>query len=225
MSDYSLDDSFHKIVEGVYQFQNSTYLEKQSLFQSLANAQQPKVLFITCSDSRIDPALLTQTQPGDMFCIQNAGNIVPPHGAAEGGVGASIEYAVSVLKVEHIIVCGHSSCGAMRALLHPETVEELPAIKRWLSYAQGTKALLTAKTEEMSQNDAENEEKQIAYCTKLNVPVQLAHLRTLPAVAVQLSQKKIKLHGWVYHIESGEIDVYQPDEDAFLPFGAAYSVP
>lgn len=220
MSTPNLNNSISKIIDGVNHFQTSIYAEKRELFHKLAKAQEPKILFITCSDSRIDAALLTQTEPGDMFSIQNAGNIVPPHGAAEGGVGASIEFAVSVLKVEHIIVCGHNSCGAMKALLHPENVETLPAIKRWLSFAEGTRALL--KAENISHL---KEEEQANCCTKLNIPVQLSHLRTLPSVTVRLTQNQVQLHGWVYDIESGQIEVYKEGENKFVSFAEAYAVP
>lgn len=218
MKDMPLNESFLKIAQGVKHFQKEIYPEKQPLFKSLAQTQQPKTLFITCSDSRIDPAMITQTDPGDMFLIHNAGNIVPPHGAAYGGTGASIEYAVSALNVEHVIVCGHSSCGAMTALLHEGSLDGLPAVKHWLSFAESTKAILDVAPKAL------NEEERIEYCIHMNIPVQLAHLKTLPSVAAKLIQNKISLHGWVYHIESGEIEVYSPENNTFIPFDEAYPV-
>lgn len=213
------NNSFEHIINGVNQFQRLVYPEKQSLFQRLAKGQTPKVLFITCSDSRVDPTLITQTEPGEMFLIHNAGNIVPPLGAAYGGTGASIEYAVSVLNVEHIIVCGHSTCGAMAALVNEVSLDNLPAVKHWLSFAESTKAILDVNSEDM------DEKERIEYCIRMNVPVQLNHLKTLPSVAAKLIQNKISLHGWVYQIETGEIDVYNADDQSFVPFQKAYSLP
>ena len=213
---HSIDDSFQKIIQGVNHFQKSIYPEKQKLFHSLANSQQPKVLFITCSDSRIDPSLITQTEPGDMFLIHNAGNIVPPYGSAYGGTGASIEYAVSVLGVEHIIICGHSSCGAMTALLNKSSIENLPTVKHWLSLAETTRVLMEAKSEGLSH------EERVDACIKMNIPVQLSHLKTLPSVAAKMSSNSICFHGWVYHIDSGNIEVYKEKTNSFISFQEAY---
>ncbi len=213
------NESFQKIVTGVSLFQSSVYPEKKALFQSLARAQSPKILFITCSDSRIDSSLITQTEPGDIFLINNAGNIIPPHGSAHGGIGATIEYAVSVLQVEHVIVCGHSYCGAMKALLNMSGLDDLPAVKHWLSFADTTRSILEAQSQSMTDDE------KLDYCVKMNIPVQLSHLKTLPSVATKMIQKKITLHGWVYNIESGNIDVYDEETGGFVTFGDAYSVP
>ena len=218
MHNTQLNESILKIARGVYKFQKDVYHEKKQLFKALAKDQYPKILFITCSDSRIDPALITQTEPGDMFLIHNAGNIVPPHGAAYGGTGASIEYAVSVLNVEHIIVCGHSSCGAMSALLNIDSLETLPAVKHWLSFAEATRAILQANFK------GHNEVERLDSCVKMNIPVQLGHLKTLPSVASRLIQGEIAIHGWLYHIETGKIDVYQALDNTFVSFEEAYPI-
>ena len=102
-----------KLLEGLHHFQQNIFSSQRELFERLAKGQSPETLFITCSDSRINPNLLTQTQPGELFILRNAGNIIPPYGAANGGEGATIEYAVAVLGVKDIIVCGHAHCGAM----------------------------------------------------------------------------------------------------------------
>ena len=111
-----------KVLKGLLKFQEEVFLKKKELFGILSGQQTPRVLFVTCSDSRIDPSLLTQTEPGELFIIRNAGNLIPTYGAAIGGSTATLEYGVSVLKVKDVIVCGHTDCGAMKALLHPETV-------------------------------------------------------------------------------------------------------
>src|SRR4051812_31816563 len=134
-----------RIIAGVHRFRTSEYPRNRELYQQLAQRQQrPLALFITCSDSRVLPHRITQTQPGDLFEIRNAGNIVPPHGAAAGGEGATIEYSLDVLGIEHIILCGHSQCGAIRALLE-NPLEDLPAAKGWFAHAEATRRIVKQK--------------------------------------------------------------------------------
>ena len=119
-------------IDGFIRFKRDVFPKRKQLFERLAGAQSPEALFITCADSRIVPDLIMQTEPGDLFICRNAGNIVPPYGEVQGGVSATIEYAVAVLNVSHIIVCGHTDCGAMKGILKPETLDELPTVKSWL---------------------------------------------------------------------------------------------
>src|SRR6478735_1785987 len=127
-----------RLIEGVERFQKNVFAEKESLFHQLGKGQSPGVLFITCSDSRIDPNLLTLTDPGELFILRNAGNLIPPYSApGPSGATATVEYAVLALKVRDIIVCGHSKCGAIAGLLAPEHLAPLPAVKSWLTYAEG----------------------------------------------------------------------------------------
>src|SRR5215216_3133599 len=129
-----------KIIQGIRQFQTTIFPEQRELFKQLGEKQQnPLALFITCSDSRINPNLITQTEPGDLFLLRNAGNIIPPYGAANGGEGATVEYAVSVLKMRNIIVCGHYGCGAMHFLMRQSTMGDLPAVRAWFSHAEATR--------------------------------------------------------------------------------------
>ena len=114
-----------RFAAGVVRFQNNVYPEKQGLFEELSKGQSPEALFIACSDSRVETAMITQTEPGELFICRNAGNIVPPHTENTGGMTASIEYAVAVLKVPHIVVCGHTECGAMKGAMNPEGLEGL----------------------------------------------------------------------------------------------------
>jgi carbonic anhydrase len=219
MQVFSSDDSFSAIISGVRKFQNHIYPEKQGLFKSLARTQDPKTLFVTCSDSRIDPSLITQTDPGSLFLIHNAGNIIPPHGTPFGGTGASIEYAITVLNVEHIIVCGHSFCGAMGTLLNDSALDSVPPIiKQWISYAEATRAIIDAEAGGLSEDE------RLHRCVARNVQVQISHLKTFPSVAARLTLGTLTLHGWFYHIETGEIDVYDPEAKAFIPFDQAYGV-
>src|ERR1700687_3310142 len=131
-----------KLIQGLHRFQEADFLPLQGLFEQLSNGQNPETLFITCSDSRIDPNLLTRSKPGDLFILRNAGNIVPAHGASSGGEAATIEFAVAALGVKDIIICGHSHCGAMKGLLHPEQVASLPAVSSWLSHAEATRRIV-----------------------------------------------------------------------------------
>ena len=192
-----------KLVEGVHQFQENVFSSKQALFERLAGGQQPLALFITCSDSRIDPCLLTQTQPGELFILRNAGNIVPPYGQGSGGEAATIEYAVCALKVKDIIVCGHSHCGAMNGLLHPEQLGELPAVRQWLTHAESTARIMKENYQHITEAAP-----RLTATVEENVLVQLENLRTHPSVAAALARDELKLHGWVYKFETGQVFGY-----------------
>ena len=208
-----------KLIEGIHHFQSSLFRSQRELFERLANGQHPDALFITCSDSRINPNLITQTDPGDLFIIRNAGNIVPAHGAANGGEGATIEFAVAGLGIKDIIVCGHSHCGAMNGLLHPESLKDLPAMTAWLSHAEATRRIIHDKYAERTG------EALLTTTVEENVLVQMENLRTHPVVAAGLSKGKLKLHGWVYKIETGQVFAYDPERGQFVPLAEAPAVP
>src|SRR4051812_35314951 len=127
------------LLTGIHQFHSNVFQHEREFFAKLASKQHPSALFIGCSDSRVDPSIITQAQLGDLFVLRNAGNIVPCHGASNGGEPATIEYAVSVLNVKDIIVCGHSGCGAIHAMLHPERMAKLPLVRGWLEHAEATR--------------------------------------------------------------------------------------
>jgi len=203
----------HKLIDGLHRFQSTVFGSQRELFERLAAGQSPETLFITCSDSRINPNLLTQTEPGELFILRNAGNIVPPYGAAQGGEAATIEFAVAGLGVRDIIVCGHSHCGAMKGLLEPPPARDFPALTQWLSHAESTRRIVHDKY-------AGRENPSLLNVTiQENVLVQMENLRTHPVVASGLAQGKLKLHGWVYKIETGEVFGYAPDSSQFLPLG------
>ncbi len=132
----SADDALKRIVDGFQHFRREVFPEQQALFKKLANSQRPRAMFITCADSRIVPELITQSSPATCLVTRNVGNVVPPYGQMNGGVSTAIEYAVLALGVHHIIVCGHSDCGAMRAVLDPQTLERMPTVKAWLRHAE-----------------------------------------------------------------------------------------
>lgn len=208
------------IAAGVVRFQKEVFPEKKDLFQALALGQRPSTLFITCSDSRINPNMMTQTDPGELFICRNAGNIVPPHTNHTGGMTASIEYAVAVLKVRHIVVCGHSCCGAMTAAMHhPKGLEELPHVRDWLGYAKAAVQIVREKTKDSNLDD----DARIDMLTRENVLLQLQHLRTHPYVATGLATGEVSLHGWVYDIKTGAVDAYDEDKKSFLPVAERYA--
>jgi carbonic anhydrase len=200
-----------KLIDGIRRFQSEIFRVQRERFEYLASKQQqPIALFITCSDSRVDPNLLTQTEPGELFIMRNAGNIVPPYGAASGGEGATIEYAVEVLGIKNVIVCGHSHCGAMNALLNNTKLKDLPAVAGWISHAEGTRRIMKTKYGHLSG------EEKVLVTVKENVLVQLDNLRSHPAVAVGLARGDLHLYGWVYIIETGEMLSYEPEQGCFL---------
>jgi carbonic anhydrase len=199
-----------RLIDGALRFQGEIYQEHRDLFRALATGQQPEALLITCSDSRVVPDLIVQAKPGDIFICRNAGNIAPPYSDVNGGVTATIEYAVSALNVRHIIVCGHSDCGAMKALLHPEKLNGLPSVKSWLKNAARAEQVVRENHPEL--DDAA----RIDALIEENVLAQLDNLRTHPCVASRLRSGSLSLHGWVYDIESGQIRV-STNQSAFLP--------
>ncbi|MCG8414558.1 MAG: carbonic anhydrase [Pseudomonadales bacterium] len=205
-----------KLIAGIARFRTSSYEKRKSLFSELANGQSPEVLFITCSDSRIDPNLLTQSEPGDLFIIRNAGNIVPPHVRAAGGVTASIEFAVAALGIKHIVVCGHSDCGAMKGALNPGALSDLPHVQDWLEHSRGAVEAVRARTGDITSS-------ALAHVTEENVVQQLQHLRTHPAVMAKLATGDVELHGWVYNIEHGTISAFDDDTKEFVPVEERYA--
>ncbi len=201
-----------KLVDGIHRFQRELFSQDQQLFETLVEGQNPLALFVTCSDSRIDPSRLTQTRPGELFIQRTAGNIVPPYGSVHGGEAATIEYAVSVLKVRDIVICGHSHCGAMAGLLDPQSIEKLPAVKAYLEHAEATRRIV-----EENYGHLTDPEKRLTLTVEENVLVQLESLRTHPSVAAAIGRGQLKLHGWVYKFETGEVFAYNPDDAQFLP--------
>ncbi|MBB3101766.1 carbonic anhydrase [Azomonas macrocytogenes] len=201
-----------QIIDGFKRFRQDVFPGQEELFKKLAKAQSPRAMFITCADSRIVPELITQSSPGDLFVTRNVGNVVPPYGQMNGGVSTAIEYAVLALGVKHIIICGHSDCGAMKAVLHPESLDGMPTVKAWLRHAEVAKTVV-------AQHDYHEcgHESQLGFLTEENVVAQLDHLRTHPSVASRISSGQLFIHGWVYSIETSEIKAYDAERGRFLP--------
>ena len=205
------------LIEGVRKFQSEVFAGQKELFSQLAHGQHPRALFITCSDSRIDPCLLTQTHPGDLFILRNAGNIVPSYGAQIGGTTATIEYAVGVLGVKNIIVCGHTDCGVAKGILDPGQAKDLPSLQEWLLQAEATRRIIQENYAHL-KGDA-----LLTTTIQENVRVQLAHLRTHPLIAAKLRRKAVELHGWVYSIPTGQVWTFQESQERFVDLSDSVS--
>lgn len=198
------------IINGFLKFQQEVFPDRQELFRQLAIGQTPRTLFISCSDSRMVPELVTQREPGDLFVIRNAGNIVPSFGPEPGGVSATVEYAVAALKVSDIVICGHSDCGPMTAIATCACLDHMPAVANWLRYAESAKMINDARRHESRRG-------QIDGMVRENVVAHLNNIKTHPSVALALSQCMVTLHGWVYDIESGNIDALDAQTNRFVP--------
>jgi carbonic anhydrase len=200
-----------RLIAGHKRFLAEVFPGRRSEFQLLADRQAPEWLFITCSDSRVVPDLILDTGPGDLFIIRNAGNVVPIDSNDVGGVTATIEYAVEVLKVKSAILCGHSDCGALKAALNRKGLESLPKARRWLSHVEG------AFSQRQPMNPADGEQAELASLIRGNVVAQMQNLRAQPSVARAVAEGRLTVHGWYYDILSGHIEQYDEQMRRFLP--------
>lgn len=208
-----------RLHQGIHHFQANYFAKNRALFERLAESgQRPETLFITCSDSRVIPELITNAAPGELFIVRNVGNIVPDvHRGVVGGVSAAIEFAVEVLNVESVIVCGHTGCGALDAMLHPERVRHLKFVNRWLAEAVGTSlpSLLSERYGEL-QGEA-----RMKAAVQENVLLQLENLRSFDFLAKRLDEGRISISGWVFDIPTGRVFDYDPIAEQFFELGAS----
>ena len=205
----SKHDALARIAKGVSKFQSEIFPAQREMFERLQRGQDPLALFITCADSRVNPNLVTQTNPGEIFIERNPGNMVPPYVEFVGGVTAGVEYAMLVLKVPVIVVCGHTDCGVMRALLYPEQVESMPGVRHWMSHGY------TARNRMLNKFSDAPEQDQLRHMTELNVLAQIEHLKTHPSVRARLQSEEIEIRGWVYDIGAGSIREFNPSTGRF----------
>ncbi len=203
-----------KLLLGHSSFKREYFRSEASLFESLAGGvHEPKALVISCCDARVVPDVILQADPGDLFVVRNIAALVPPYGKGHHrAVGAAIDYAIHGLKVQHVIVCGHTQCGGLKALADGpvKLAAHMPSLAEWLADAEA----LHHKIRESVQ-DASNDElvKLLAY---ESVPVQLENLLSYPAVAWALDRGRLELHGWVYSLETGGLKAYQPASNEFI---------
>jgi carbonic anhydrase len=192
-----------KIIAGVRQFHETEFPPRRAMFEHLAARQQePIALFITCSDSRIMPSLITSTEAGDLFLVRNAGNIVPPFGAGWGGEVATIEYSLSVLHIANIIICGHSQCGAIAAMMEKHDLSDRPGLQAWIQHASATRHIVARKYPHLT-----GAQRQLVAAQE-NVLVQMNNLSTHPLVASRLIAGELRLAGWYYDIATGVVLQY-----------------
>ena len=200
-------------MQGIHKFQSGYFAKNRELFNQLAQAgQRPETLFLTCADSRVVPNLITDAAPGELFTVRNVGNMVPREDLP-GGTLAAIEYAVEALGILDIIICGHTQCGAMEAVLEPDSVSHLPLVARWIKQASEVRRVIDAEYSHLCA-DA-----KLTAAAGENVLVQIENLQSLPWVARRLSEGRLRVSGWVFDISSGEVFAYDPELDDFLPIG------
>lgn len=206
-------DALARIAQGVAKFQTEIFPSQREMFERLRGRQEPLALFVTCADARVVPNLFTQTEPGEIFIERNPGNMVPPYVEFVGGVTAGVEYAMLVLKVPVIVVCGHTDCGVMSALLHPEKVRGMPCVKKWMSHA------FEARKKVMREFGSASEEERMRRMTEYNVLRQIENLKTHPSVCARLLKEEIEIRGWVYDIGDGSIWEASPETGRFELLG------
>ncbi|MFI6942921.1 carbonic anhydrase [Streptomyces sp. NPDC050418] len=214
-----------RLFDGVAHFRRDVFPARRDLFARLATEHRPETLFIGCSDARVPPELITQSEPGELFVIRTAGNLIPAYAPGSDGVAASIEYAVSVLGVREIVVCGHSSCGAMTALAEGHDLSSAPVIADWLRHADGARARArTSETAGTAGGKADGKadgqgpaESPVAALVRANVAAQLQNLGTHPSVIAALAERRLTLHGWVFDIASGSVEDVTPGPRAAVP--------
>jgi carbonic anhydrase len=208
-----------RLISGALRFYKDIHHPRRELFSQLGKAQAPYAVFIACSDSRVVPELLTQSDPGELFVVRNAGNIIPSYGPAAGGVSASIEYALAALDIETLVVCGHSDCGAMKAILRNTKLDQMPAVRRWIRHAAGAREIVNATLPEST-----DEETRLHALVHENVLCQLRNLETHPIVAARLATGRLRLYAWVYNIENGTIDTFDGENGKFVPLTESSTV-
>jgi carbonic anhydrase len=202
----------NELIGRVYDFEKTIFPNKGELFGKLASqGQSPKALMISCADSRIVPEHILQADPGELFVCRNAGNIVPPYANMNGGVSSTVEFAVVGLGVRDIIVCGHSDCGAMKALADPSMLGGMPNVAAWLRHGDAAKNVLDSCSPEL-----EGKEKVRALSFE-NVIAQIAHLRTHPSVAAAIARGEMALHGWFVDIAAGQVLGLDGETGQFVP--------
>jgi len=203
------------LIKGLREFQSSYVPQHQELLKELSHGQHPRVLFITCSDSRVQPELITQSDLGDLFVIRNAGNIVPPYGATNGGEGATIEYAIKSLDIQHIVICGHTTCGAMKGLLQVGELEEkMPLVYNWLKHTEATRELVEEHYSHLPKAE------KLSTLVAENVLTQIDNLKTYPSVRSHLHRNEVQLHGWIYNITDGSVLTYDRANHTFVPLSS-----
>ena len=200
-----------KLLDGVIKFKDDFFKEHKQIFQNLSSSQNPHTLYIGCSDSRVVPDIIAQTMPGELFVVRNIANMVPPYNENSYSfrcTASIIEYAVEILEVENIVICGHSNCGGCKALYYSdEKLNSLPNVKQWLKLGESIKKRVLGKNLSIEEREFQTEQ--------LNIVQQLENILTYPFVEERVDSGKIKLYGWYYVIETGDVFNYNFDKKEF----------
>ncbi len=205
-----MKDVLENLKSGIRRFGQEIYPQtKAAYLKAAGEPQRPHTLIVACADSRVEPALITQSGVGELFVTRNVGNLVPQYGEMLGGVSAVIEYAVAALKVRHVVVCGHSDCGAMKALLDPDSTVAMPTVRNWLTNAAAALEEVTAVP-----INGEDRIELLRRLTEANVELQMRHLRTHPSVLSALTNGELTLSGWVYDIGTGRVRIKEGIEES-----------
>lgn len=206
-------------VTGFHQFRSEVFEEKRELFEKLGKGQSPQTAIMTCSDSRIDPALITQSDPGDIFVLRNAGNFIPRAGTPVGGEAATLQFAVEVLKVKELIICGHSQCGAVNHLIQPRTgPSHLTLVDNWIENSRATLAAMERKHSRLEGPE------RLKAAVRENVLTQIANARTYPFIEEAIRRGELTIYGWVYEFETGQILCCDHRDQTFVPVEQKFSV-
>ncbi|EGL53026.1 MAG: carbonic anhydrase [Pseudomonadota bacterium] len=201
----------YKLLEGFSRFKKTYFGDDKALYDSMKTGQPTKILMIACCDSRVDPAILTDCDPGDIFTVRNVANLVPPCETDNNhhGTSSALEFAVNALKVESIVVMGHGNCGGIRALWQSEGVEDSKFIHRWVSIAQNAKDWVKVNHKQ------EHESVQLKLCEQRAVLVSLQNLMTFECIKERVEAGTLRLHGWYFDLDKGELMCYNPTTDEF----------
>ena len=201
-----------KLIRGLDKFRETYVDTHRELLEQLSHGQKPRVLFVSCSDSRVDPNLITNTDIGELFVIRNAGNIIPPYGAANGGEGGTIEYAINALDIQQVVICGHTHCGAMKGLLKLNKLQkEMPLVYDWLQHAEATRRMVLETYPHYEGEDL------VEVLVAENVLIQIDNLKTYPIVRSRLHQGRLKIYAWIYNIETGKVLAYDARTHTYVP--------
>lgn len=207
-------EDVQRLRDGVRRFRRDVFDNKREQYERAGSEpQKPHTLFITCADSRVDPEALVQAGPGELFVTRNIGNMAPAYGEMLGGVSAAIEFAVIALEVRQVVICGHTDCGAMKALMNRSSVSGMPTVDRWLHNAEAAYSIVRARNPEADPAE------MVSKLVRENVLLQLAHLRTHPSVAGQEALGRLSIYGWVYDIRTGEVCEYDSARGDWVEIG------
>ncbi len=197
-----------KLLKGIRDFKNNQFQEKKELISVLSKGQSPESIFISCSDSRIDPKYFTNANLGEIFTLRNAGNIISPAGTAPSADATTLEYGIKALNIPHIVVCGHSGCGAMQGVMDPKLEEKLPHTHAWLCQCKPLLKNITAEQPEL----------RLKQLIQANILEQIERLKSYDFINERVANHTLTLHAWYYEFETSEIYVYNFDKNEFISF-------